>query len=100
MDPAPFNREKLVEVLHRRHEEQKAKEKRPYAQASPAGATDSLDDQEQLETDLDAILYGKVPRAYGEMPKVLGLYDRICPGSPEFDRAMRLKRAHLRSHRR
>ena len=54
----------------------------------------------QLEKDLDAILYGKVPRAYGEMPAKLGRYKRLAPASPEYERAMRLKRAHLRSHRR
>ena len=49
-----------------------------------------------LDEDLAAILYGRVPRAYGEMPARLGQYTRICPGSAAFERVMKVKSAHLR----
>lgn len=53
----------------------------------------------QLERDLQAILKGAVPRKYGEMPAHLGKFSRICPGSVQFDKAMKLKRTYFRSHR-
>ena len=38
--------------------------------------------------ELSALLHGEAPRAYGEMPRELGLYERIAPG-PAWDRARR-----------
>ena len=40
VNPAPFDRVKLVEILKRRQEEQKANERRPYAQPPPVDASE------------------------------------------------------------
>jgi len=32
-----------------------------------------------MNKDLHYILHGQVPRAYGEMPKSMGNYERLCP---------------------
>lgn len=96
VDPLPFDREALVRVVERRMEEMRQRDRvgatgrSPKPRPSPA---------EQLEEDLQAVLRGAVPRRYGEMPKRLGKFRRICPGSAQFERAMKLKRAHFRSHR-
>ena len=63
------------------------------ARAPPTGG---LAARQALDEDLASVLYGAVPRAYGEMPKDMGLYMRICPASPAFDRVMKVKHAHLR----
>ncbi len=52
--------------------------------------------RQALDEDLSGILYGAVPRAYGEMPRDMGLYTRICPGSASYDRVTKVKHAHLR----
>ena len=49
--------------------------------------------QEVLNRDLNRILLGRVPRAYGELPRHLGRYRRICPGGEAFEHAVRLKQA-------
>ena len=43
----------------------------------------------QMNKDLTYILHGKVPRAYGEMPKKLGSYQRIAP-SEQSERYLKL----------
>lgn len=50
----------------------------------------------QLNAELAGILYNRKPRAYGELPKHLGKYQRLAPDTTSYNRIVKLKRAHLR----
>lgn len=96
VDPLPFDSEKLLEVIGRRQKEAAELKRRQHVNntasvpASPHAARLALD------ADLSAVLFGRVPREYGVMPEHLGGYSRICPGTPAFERVMKVKSAHLR----
>ena len=92
VDPLPYDREALVEILSRRLEETARPRRAGAGQATPAPS-----DASQLDEDLTRVLYGRLPRKYGEMPAVMGRYERIAPDTPSFARNMKLKRAHFRA---
>ena len=46
--------------------------------------------KEKLEKDLSDILMGKIPRQYGELPEVMGNYQRLAPGTQYFDQLMKV----------
>ncbi len=98
VDPLPFDSEKLLEVISRRQASAMEAKRRGQSahSAAPLPTTSAHAARLALDEDLAAILYGKAPRAYGEMPAHLGLYSRICPGSAAFERVMKVKSAHLR----
>eukprot|EP00928_Gymnodinium_smaydae_P028527 TRINITY_DN21730_c0_g1_i1.p1 TRINITY_DN21730_c0_g1~~TRINITY_DN21730_c0_g1_i1.p1 ORF type:complete len:1393 (+),score=185.94 TRINITY_DN21730_c0_g1_i1:37-4215(+) len=64
VEPMVFHRQKLTDVLHRRVEKK-------------AGAGAST--RKQLDVDLHAILEGRLPRKFGELPERMGNYERIAP---------------------
>lgn len=74
VDPAPFDRRRLAESLHRRVEKKAA-----------SGAASG---RQQLDIDLHAILRGQAPRKFGDMPKNMGNYERIAP-SEAYDSVMK-----------
>jgi tubulin polyglutamylase TTLL5 len=76
--PLPMDRERLVSML----------EKYQSVSAAPPAA--------QWESDLAGVLRGEAPRAIGEEPLSMGAYQRICPGTDAFNRAMKLKFTHFR----
>ena len=49
----------------------------------------------ELNAMLSSILKGNVPRMYGEMPKHLGKFERIAPGTKLYDNAVKLRRLGL-----
>ena len=49
----------------------------------------------ELNAKLSSILKGNVPRMYGEMPKHLGKFERIAPGTKLYDNAVKLRRLGL-----
>jgi hypothetical protein len=67
-----------------------------YSAATMAALTR---ERAQLDSDLSAILHGRMPRLFGAMPEHTGQYQRICPGSDAFNRAMKLKFLHFRPAR-
>lgn len=74
------------------------------AGAAPAGYSAATmaalaRERAQLDRDLSAILHGRMPRLFGAMPEHTGQYQRICPGSDAFNRAMKLKFLHFRPAR-
>ena len=79
LDPIDFDRKRLFEVLERRVHEDFSKS---------SGAM-NLHTKRQMNKDLTYILHGQIPRAYGEMPKKLGSYQRIAPGE-QSDRYLKL----------
>eukprot|EP00753_Platysulcus_tardus_P015952 PLAT5349.1.p1 GENE.PLAT5349.1~~PLAT5349.1.p1 ORF type:complete len:1477 (+),score=587.10 PLAT5349.1:493-4431(+) len=89
LDPLPFDREALIEILERRIEEMEEHRRRPYV-------TSLTTPQQALNADLTRILRGRKPRQYGEMPAQLGAYQRICPGTRLYKQAMKLKRKGFR----
>jgi len=97
VDPIAFDAEALVNVLRRRGDMSALLSKRgPSSGVTPAaafgsGSRMSAADRNQLNEDLDAILNGRSVRPLGEMPDHLGNYQRICPGSEAFIKAMKLK---------
>lgn len=69
IDPVDFDRKRLFEVLERRTQEE-------------FGAAKTQSNQHlkrSMNKDLNYVLHGKVPRAYGEMPKAMGNYERLAP---------------------
>lgn len=64
---------------------------------SSAASKVSSKDRLNLDLDFSRILHEQRPRPYGAMPGYLGNYQRICPGSDAFNRAMKLKFMHFRS---
>jgi len=86
VDPLPFDRSAVCEVLRRR-----------AAGKAGAAASSAAVEREQLDSDLSTMLYGVAPRVLGTPPTHLGHYQCICPGSNAFNRAMMLKMAQFRS---
>jgi hypothetical protein len=108
VDPLPFDHAALNRVLEARLGQQlqacDAPAAKAAALAAPPGsravATVGVEQERlRLESELDAVLLGRVPRAVGEVPVSLGHYERICPGSSAYVRAMNLKFAHFRAAR-
>jgi hypothetical protein len=107
VDPLPFDGAALAAVLERRLANAALLAKRGPSAASAASGLGSggglaaahgmsAADRRQLDADLSAILHGRAPRAFGDMPRYVGNYQRICPGSTQFNRAMKLKFTHFR----
>ena len=63
---------------------------------SGTGTTSSAKERKLLDSELAGVLYNRVPRKYGEMPEVMGKYQRLAPGSASYDRVIKVKGAHLR----
>jgi hypothetical protein len=121
LDPPAFDREALAAVMKRRLSEQSSKKggeskgsnvehhkpkqklkkqqsdggsvSRPGAGVSPLDPVIAV-----LEDDLKKILGPDyTPRKYGEMPKELGAFQRLCPGTPFYEKALKLKGKIIRT---
>lgn len=79
IDPPPFDRAALTTVLRRRINDLQQK-KFSMTSGDP-----------HLEQDLKAILGEHVPRRYGEEPKECGNFERLCPGTKNFNTSVKLK---------
>ena len=98
MNPLPFDRDILRSELMQRKEYLDMQKKRPYANPTAMfkNHQDALNmKQSELDSKLSQILKGEVPRVYGEMPKHLGKYERIAPGTKLYDNAVKLRRSGL-----
>ena len=78
VEPIDFDRKRLFEVLERRINED-------FRQNTNANAFA----KKTMNRDLTYILNGKVPRKYGDMPKIMGNFERIAP-SPLCDSYLKL----------
>ncbi|CDW88353.1 tubulin-tyrosine ligase family protein [Stylonychia lemnae] len=78
VDPIDFDRKRLFEVLERRINED-------FKQSTTSNAYS----KRLMNRDLTYILNGQVPRKYGEMPKIMGNFERIAP-SPQSEQYMKL----------
>jgi tubulin polyglutamylase TTLL5 len=81
VDPPPFDRAALLKIIKRR---MKSILSNPYKSSN--GKSDS-----ELQSDLHQILGGYVPRVFGEDPKYLGEYEKICPNTKMYERAVQVK---------
>ncbi|CAM9309474.1 unnamed protein product, partial [Sphacelaria rigidula] len=54
------------------------------------------DEARNLRRDLDQILCGRRPRRVGELPRRMGNYVRLCPGTTAYRHAKRLGRKVVR----
>jgi tubulin polyglutamylase TTLL5 len=79
VDPINFDRKALIEVMERRLNINQHQGNNVYLYSPTI----------QLNLDLNQIFRGKVPRAYGEIPKNLGNFERIAP-SEESDRLIKM----------
>lgn len=70
VDPVDFDRKRLFEVLERRLSDDFKQNTNVHTYA-----------KKTMNRDLTYILNGKMPRKYGEMPKVMGNFERIAPSS-------------------
>jgi hypothetical protein len=95
VDPLHFDRAKLAEVMARRQRDVEDEKRRPHAHTRHPREAEELAAR-QLNEDLTAILRGKLPRAYGEMPETLGSYRRLCPHTTVHNQLVKLKRSCLR----
>ncbi|KAE9011262.1 hypothetical protein PF005_g10605 [Phytophthora fragariae] len=95
VDPLHFDRAKLAEIIARRQRDLEDEKRRPHAHTRHPREAEELAAR-QLNEDLTAILRGKVPRAYGEMPENIGNYRRLCPHTINYNQLVKLKRSCLR----
>ena len=86
-----------MEVLERRLLDAEEERKRPYALPPMNLLGDSA--RRELNEDLTYILHGEVPRAFGELPKYVGDYKRLAPGTPSYDDLIRIKEKCIYSFR-
>ncbi len=102
VNPLPFDRKALRSELIGRKDYLDTQKKRPYA--NPTAMFKSHQDalnakRDELDAKLSKILKGNVPRKYGDMPKHLGKYKRIAPGTKLFNNAVKLRRLGLASRK-
>lgn len=90
VDPLPFDRAALRDVLH-------ARATRKRERDTPSQAAASASQGELLEGDLRRILCGRVPREYGAMPRRVGGYERLAPGTAIFREVARAMRSTTKS---
>ncbi|KAL7685314.1 putative tubulin-tyrosine ligase/Tubulin polyglutamylase, ATP-grasp, subdomain 1 [Plasmopara halstedii] len=95
VDPLHFDRAKLAEVIARRQHDEEDEKKRPHVYTRHPRETEELAAR-QLNEDLTAILRGKLPRAYGEMPQHLGKFRRLCPYTNMYNQLVKFKRSYTR----
>ena len=98
VNPLPFDREILRSELMKRKEYLDVQKKRPYANPTAMfkNHQEALHAKKtELNAMLSSILKGNVPRMYGEMPKHLGKFERIAPGTKLYDNAVKLRRLGL-----
>ena len=98
VNPLPFDREILRSELMKRKEYLDVQKKRPYANPTAMfkNHQEALQAKKtELNAKLSSILKGNVPRMYGEMPKHLGKFERIAPGTKLYDNAVKLRRLGL-----
>jgi tubulin polyglutamylase TTLL5 len=79
VDPLPFDRKALAQVLRRRLSSFNAKSR------------GFIRGDQELERDLEAILGSVRPRSVGEMPKHLGGFERLSPGTAAYAHCLKLK---------
>ncbi len=102
LDVPPFDRAALVRVIKKRLGNM-AKTSRQQAMAATVGAAGSgpggrMSTDQELEQDLRDILGPDfIPRRYGELPKKMGNYERLCPETINFQQAMKLKKKIIKS---
>ena len=105
MNPLAFDSEKLLDVIAKRQQAEMQAKRRVQAgnattststSTAAAVAAEKQAARIALDKDLSEVLYGRVPREYGQLPEHTGAFVRICPSTPAFERIMKVKNAHLR----
>lgn len=99
LDVPAFDRAALVRVIKKRLGNI-AKTSRQQANSAAAAAANGgrLSTDQELEQDLRDILGPDfVPRRYGELPKKMGNYERLCPETSNFQHVMKLKKKIIKS---
>lgn len=81
VNPLPYDRVALVDVLTRRVSDVRKKGPAVFTKADPA-----------LEEDLADIFKGQLPRTYGEIPSQMGNFERLCPGTRIYSQSIQLRR--------
>lgn len=81
LDLLPYNREHLVKILQRR-----VQNKSFLTRNDP-----------WLEADLRAILGNRVPRKYGELPRNMGLFQRLAPNMDKYEKLLKIKKKMFKS---
>ena len=84
INPAPFDRAAVAKILKRR-----------FCDFSKNKF--SLHKDSELENDLKEILGDYIPRKYGEIPNILGGYERLCPLTAIYTHILKLKSKIIKS---
>ena len=85
ISPAPFNREAIARILKRR-----------FADIAKNKFLLGKNDTE-LEKDLREILGDFLPRKYGEDPKIMGDYEKLCPNTKIHAQVLKMKSRIIKS---
>jgi tubulin polyglutamylase TTLL5 len=86
VNPLPHDRAALLEVLKRRAAEMEQNRLRPFSQHQD----EQLKEQDKLNRDLTAIFHGRKPRKHGELPEVMGSFERLCPDEKVYEHIQRM----------
>ena len=84
INPAPYDRGALAKILKRRF--------RDFSKRKFGLHIDS-----DLENDLKEILGDFIPRKYGEIPNMLGGYERLCPHTTIYTHVLKLRSKIIKS---
>jgi hypothetical protein len=79
IDPTPYDRSAVAKMLKKR-----------LADILKNKSIASKNDPD-LEKDLQEIFGNKLPRQYGEIPQILGDYQRLCPNTKIYNSLLKLK---------
>lgn len=107
VDPLPYDRDALVDVLKRRLGNVATGEggRRGGGRGGSTnnnrlfkgnGATTTGGGASALHRDLQLVLKGRRPRMVGEMPTYVGGYERMCPNTEIHRQVMMLKRRYVK----
>ncbi|KAK3243678.1 hypothetical protein CYMTET_46683 [Cymbomonas tetramitiformis] len=94
VDPPDFDRDALYRVLMRRLGG--GANQRGARPGGGMGMGTLAEERDQINRDLNAILRGRMPRSYGEMPAYLGQFVRIAP-SKGYDALLKTKKSSTKT---
>lgn len=97
VDPLPFDRNILLEVL----DNKLSKKQHSRQQKNDSGNGDNMNEKSVSTTtqeilaadDILRITKGRIPRQIGEMPRRLGKYELIAPNTPIYHKCLKIKTA-------
>lgn len=91
VDPLPFDRVALHAITVRRKQKNAGPDRMSRRHGGGLFAGTAAEDRELVNTDLHAVIKGRVPRQVHETPEFLGDFERLAP-CPLIDQLARMKK--------